>query len=214
MKLHVFTNRDKDGIKEEHDMKNLANHIRSSRILLVAPPGCGKTNTIFNLIVNQSPAFDKIYIFHIDASTQEYESLNAEIITDSSELPTSEEIDPHTKILVIFEDVDFSSMKQKDVSILDRYLRYNCTHKGLTLYLATQNYFTIPVSMRRKVDVTYFMRADEATMSYYARNLNLNKKKFQSICDCYLQKQFDSICVDFSHPIKLRHNIFTPITIN
>lgn len=213
-KLFVYSNDDKDGIQEPQDLVNLANHVRSSRIILAGHPGCGKSNTIKNLIVNQSPPFDEIYIFHIDSDTREYDKLNAKIVMDVSELPTLADLDPETKTLIIYEDVDFTSMKNKDVVLLDKYLRYGATHKGCSVYISCQDYFTVPVSMRRKISITYIFKVDDATLSLYCRNLSITREMFELLIEKYLGERFDSICLDMSgHPVKLRHNVFEPIDI-
>lgn len=213
-KIHIFKNNDKDPIKEQHDLKNLGNHVRGSRICLVGPPNSGKSNVLKNLIVNQEPAFDQIYIFHIDSSTKEYECLNANLVTSTEDLPILEELEPQKKILVIFEDVDFSSMKKIDVILLDKYLRFGCSHKGLTCYISTQNFFTIPTSLRRKIDIFYVFQVDNATRQLYLRYLPFSKAVVEELLNKYLGKQYDCICLDNSgHPIKLRHNIFTEIKL-
>ena len=211
-KPFIFSNADKDGIHEDHDLKNLANHVRSSRIILAGSPGCGKSNIIKNIIINQKPKFEEIYIFHIDSNTKEYETSGAKICTDVSELPDLDNIDPENKCLIIYEDLDFTSMKQKDITLLDKFLRYGCTHKGCMIIIACQDYYTVPVSMRRKCSITYIFKTDEATASLYRRNLSITKIMFEYLIEKYLSSKYASLCLDMSgHPVILRSNMFTPI---
>lgn len=211
--LKVFTNADKDPIHEDHDLKNLANHIRSSRILLSGPPHSGKSNILKNLIINQSPEFDEIYLFCADPDTKEYEQLDVKMVSCTDELPRK--FEPDVKNLVIFEDLDYSGLTKKDISDLDRYLRVVASHKGVSIYMCCQNFWSLPAKMRRKVDVYYITRSDDATMSMLGRNFSIDKKKFRYLIDTYLSKNYDSLCFDSSgHPIKIRHNVFTPVNMD
>jgi GTPase SAR1 family protein len=214
MSLKVFTNADKDPIKEKHDLHNLANHPRSSRILISGPPSSGKSNIIKNLIVNQSPEFDSCYLFHIAKQTKEYEDLGCTIVENADELPKLDEIDPSEKLIIIFEDVDYSSLKKNDIVILDKYLRYGASHLGITIIVACQNFYSLPAAMRRKVDIYYITRSDTATMDLMCRNFSLTKNKFNELIDKYLSEPYDNLCFcNNGHPVKIRHNIFTPINL-
>jgi energy-coupling factor transporter ATP-binding protein EcfA2 len=210
--LKVYTNGDKDPISEPHDLVNLANHPRSSRILISGNPGSGKSNIVKNILCAQSPEYDKCYLFHICKKTKEYEDLGCEIVTTAEELPNLDDITPNEKMVIIFEDVDYSSLKKNDIILLDKYLRYGCTHLGLTCIICCQNFYSLPVSMRRKIDIYYITRMDTATMSIICRNFSITKKRFILLTDEYLSNPYDSLCFcDNGHPVKIRHNIFTPI---
>ena len=213
-KIHVFTNDDKDPIKEPHNLINLADHKRSSRIIITGPPDSGKSNIVKNLIINQNPAFDEIYLVTPDITTKEYNSLCCNMCSSYEELPKYEDIDPSTKTLIIFEDYEFDDLNKKELKFIDAYFRYACTHKGMTIYMCCQNYFTIPPKLRRKANITYFARFDDRTMSIIFGSLGICQKKFQYLCDVYLKDNHDFVCIDSSgHPVKYRHNIFDPIKI-
>lgn len=214
MKVHIFSNEDKDNIKEAHDLRNLANHVRSSRIILCGSPGCGKSNVVKNLITNQSPPFDEIYIYHIDTSTKEYDKINGKIVTSTDQLPSIQELDGR-KILIIFEDCDFGSQSwsKKDLIYLDKYLRYACTHKGVSVYICCQDYFSVPVSFRRKINVYYLFKSDNATQVLMKRFLPVSKNIINELMEKYLEKDYSNICIDTTHPIPFRHNIFDEIKL-
>jgi len=210
-KLFIPPNADKDGIKEPYDLRDPSNFVRGSRILICGRPGAGKTALIKNLIVHQMPMFDEILICHIDLSSREYEDLDG-TMTSIDELPEPEDIDPEVKTLVILEDCDFDSYSKHDREKINKYMRYVCSHKGLSLIIACQDMFAVPSTYRKKVDMYILFRFDPLTLSMIARRCGLTKEEMHTIFNHYCKSQHDSITIDLTgHPAFIRHNLFHTI---
>ena len=145
-KLFVIPNEDKL-FHEEPDYKNLCNFPHPFRLILCGGPNSGKTNYIYNVLYNKSPAFERIINFHNDPSSKEYQNIQADYV---EELPPIEEIDPEIMNLLIIEDIDFKNgLNRKQRSLLDRYYGCFSTHHNISIILTAQDAFSIPPNIRR-----------------------------------------------------------------
>ena len=59
-----------DSIKSKNDNKTLP-----YRILIIGPPGSGKTNALLNLIQQDNIVIDKVYLFAKDLEEPKYQYL-------------------------------------------------------------------------------------------------------------------------------------------
>ena len=144
-KLIVLPNEDKL-FHEEPDYKNLCNFPHPFRMILCGPPNVGKTNIIYNILVNKHESFEKLIIFYNDPSTREYQNVDADYV---EELPPIEDIDPETLNLLIIEDVDYKNLNRKQKSLLDRYFGVFSTHHNISIIITSQDAFSIPATIRR-----------------------------------------------------------------
>ena len=107
-KLVILPNEDKK-FHEKIDETNLANFPHPFRMIMCGCPGVGKTNTIYNVLINKRPSFDRIIVYHNDPSSKEYQNIDCEYI---EELPPIDEIDGDIKNLIIIEDIDYKIYKK------------------------------------------------------------------------------------------------------
>ena len=122
---------------------------RGSRTIISAPPNGGKTTLLLNMLC--AADFDKIILIN-DPRSNEYNILDCE---RHPEMIDPASIDLGIKTILILEDLD--KMSKVATEYLDHCLRIYCSHFGLTVVLLCQNYFTIPVSLRRKICTTIIM---------------------------------------------------------
>ena len=144
-KLIVLPNADKQ-FHEKVDQTNLANFPHPFRLILCGTPVCGKTNTIYDVLINKHPVFERIIVYHTDASSKEYQQLDCDHV---EELPEIDEIDENIRNLIIIEDVDYRNIKKNQKSLLDRYFGCFSTHHNTSIILTSQDAMAIPASIRR-----------------------------------------------------------------
>jgi hypothetical protein len=145
MSIFVFENKEKkERIWDEEDLSNWA---KPFRCLIQGLPDCGKTCLIKNIITRQKPFFTKIYLFHPNERTQEYDGINYEMLT---EIPSPEEaidlFDPLEQNLLIIDDKQFVTASKVQKMNLDKLLSYISTHNNLSVLIACQNLFTQNIS--------------------------------------------------------------------
>ena len=68
-KIVVIPNEDKK-FHESVDETNLCNFPHPFRMILCGPHNTGKTNTIYNILLNTKPCFERIIIFHNDPTSK------------------------------------------------------------------------------------------------------------------------------------------------
>lgn len=207
-KIYILPNEDKDGWQEELDHNNLANFRRGFKMLISGRPSSGKTNLIKSLIIHQEPEFDEILICHIDKSTKEYDDTDGKMI-DISELPEPDEIDTESKILVILEDADFDGVSRNNREKINKYLRYICSHRGLSLIIVCQDPFSVPPTYRKKIDVFILFRFDPTTLAILAKKCETTKEEFKYLFEHHITGRHDCLCVDLTgSPYLIRKNLF------
>jgi len=106
----IFKNKDKDKYKEHwYPNRNLTNFPKPFRMLILAPPSRGKTNTIKNILLHAKPEFDNIYLMHCDLhGTKEYEEID---FIPLEEVPEIEEFDRQFRNLLILDDFSIGLSK-------------------------------------------------------------------------------------------------------
>jgi hypothetical protein len=122
---------------------------RGSRTIVAGVPNSGKTTRILNMIA--SCEFEKIILIN-DPRSKEYDILDCDRY---NEMIDPDDIDLDIPTLIILEDLD--KLSKQSALYLDRVLRIFCSHFGLSVIVVCQNYFVIPVGIRRKVDNTIIM---------------------------------------------------------
>lgn len=148
--VFVFENADKDHWQCNDDAKTNIGFRRGSRVMLCGGPNQGKSNICFNKITDSEPPYDLIYIYQASDRSKEYNSINYIRLTSIFDLPEQNEIPEDKKILVVFEDLD--TLSERELKVLDVWFRFSCSHLGVCCVLICQNFFSIPVKLRRKLD--------------------------------------------------------------
>lgn len=211
-KIVVFKNLDKDGWYEEWtEDRNLLNFPHPYRCIVSANPGSGKTNLIKNILLRAKPYFQTIFLCHFDDETKEYNDVD---VFRLDELPDARSnlFTTKKKQLLIIDDYDFASLNKFQLSNLRSLFKYASTHKGLSIIIATQDFFNLPALIRRLSDVYFIWKgsADIDSLMLIGRRIGFSKPEFKKLMDMCVNK-FDNICVDFTigSPAKIRHNGYT-----
>jgi len=213
--VKVFKNADKEGWYESWDRnRDLLNFPHPFRCILSANPGSGKTNLIKNIILESKPWFKMIYLCHYDPDTKEYQDLDYVFLDD---LPNgkSKLFDPKVKTLVIIDDYDFNSLTKDQLDNLRSLFKYGSTHRGISIIIATQDFFNLPPIIRRLANVYFIWKGSGDLDSLYqvGRRIGYTKDEFKTLMNL-CKKKFDNVCIDMTvdSPAKVRFNCYTPIT--
>lgn len=196
-KLVIFKNADKEGWYESWtDKKSKFDFPFPCRIVVSANPGSGKTNLIKNILIRAKPYYKKIFVWHYDPESKEYEDMDVEMLK-SIPNPTDPQFNSKRKTCLIIDDQEFKYLNQMELRHLDRLFGYTSTHKGLTIICATQDFFNLPPVIRRMSDVFCIWKgsSDVESLLQIGRKMGINKKDFVKIME-HCKSKFDFICFD------------------
>lgn len=213
-KLIVFENKDKKGWYEKwDDRRDLLNFPHPFRCIVSANPGSGKTNMIKNLIIKAKPHFQKIYLCHFDEETKEYDDVDViklEGIPDSR----AQMFTPKKKSLLIIDDYDFEDLNKQELANLRSLFKYGSTHRGLSIVVASQNFFSIPVIVRRLCNIFFIWKGtcDIDSLTQIGRKIGFKKEDFEELI-VLCKSKYDNICIDLTidSPAAVRFNGYTLI---
>ena len=157
--------------------------------------------------------FKKIFLCHYDPDTKEYNDvdvLKLEGLPDSR----SKLFNTKKKNLLIVDDYDFVSLSKNELANLRSLFKYASTHKGISIIIATQDFFNVPSLIRRLSDVYFIWKGSCDLDSLYqiGRRVGFTKSEFKQLMDMCTSK-FDNICIDFTvgSPAPVRFNGYTLI---
>lgn len=211
-KIYIFENKDKESFKELPDKNNIGNFICPFRMILCSSPSRGKTCMIKNIILQQSPPFERIIVYHLDETTQEYNDIDCTLIT---ELPDDYSCyNTDLKTLIIFEDIPFEYLSKKDKKKANDLLTYFSTHKNISLIMSTHHPFSISPSFRSKANIMILWKNMNAKPLYeIAQRMNIQRNVIDYIFDNICTGHYDNLCIDNSGSgPTLRKNIFEVIS--
>jgi hypothetical protein len=215
-KLQVFHSQDKLGVHDDPDHSNIGNLRHPFRAILCSPPSCGKTSFIKNLLLNQSPHFNRIIVFHLDPNTQEYNDIECELYTS---IPNIQElidgIDRNVRNCVILEDLPLKSLKPMERQSLDRMVGYVSSHKNTSIICTCQDAFNTPASLRRMANILVLWKTpDIRSLKALSNQMNLPKELIDYVFKAICRGQFDSFMIDNSGSgPKYRKNLFEEIPL-
>lgn len=217
-KIIDIPNADKKGWTETWTparSKNLGNFPHPSRIAFIGPPSVGKSFMMKNMLLQQRPMFQELYIIHGDSTcTKEWDDCDPTMMME--DFPCVEFYDAKVKTLVIIDDVEFSHLNKEQVARMNKLVRYVSSHKNVTVYVSHQSFVDLPILIRKLCNV-FIIWKPRSTMELklIANRIALDPDQmeyvFEHICDQYR----DSLCVDmhFNTPAMYRKNIFEKIDL-
>ena len=179
-----------------------------SRILICGKQNCGKGVTAMNIACTAHPAYDTITVWHYAPEhTQEWTDMDAKMI---GECPKIEDFPKEKKNLLIIDDIDLINMTRKEKGDLDRLFGYISTHASCSILLCTQDFASVPISVRRKcTHWVLFPSVDFSANRHVSMATGHNFKELAKLC----KTKHDSICFDMSGNggPELRLNLYIPI---
>ena len=214
-KLIEIKNADKGWTEHwsESRSKDIANFPHPSRISLIGPPSVGKSFICKHLLLHQKPMFKELYIIHGDSDcTKEYEDVEPTMMLN--EFPPIEFFDGSQKTLVIIDDVEYSSMNKEQQGRMNKLVRYGSSHKNLTLYFTHQNFFSLPILVRKLCNVFIIWKPRAlGELKMIANRVGMRAEELEYIFDNICTEYRDSLCIDLHYktPALLRKNIWQTI---
>jgi hypothetical protein len=190
--------------------RNKLNFPHPTRAVLTAPPNCGKSTVVKNLLMRAEPPFQHVIICHCDNNyTQEYDDISegVEEFELIDNIPPPESFEGLVKTLVILDDLEFKGMSKDQKRNLDRLFGYVSTHKNCSVYLCSQDAFNIPPIVRRCSNLFVLWKSpDLLSMSQLAGRTGLKADELSelfSLC----KEHHDSVWLDITpktpYPIRL-----------
>jgi len=202
----VIPNADKTW-HEKPDENDLANLPHPSRAIFCAEPNNGKTLILKNCLIHARPIFDRIVIYHVDPSSEEYGDVDAEYVQD---IPEVDFFDKSLKNLFILEDINFNRLKQDQKDLVDRYYGSFSTHHSISVWSTFQRAFSCPPEIRDMSNIIFLWNSkNKRAMSDLSSRFGIDaddlKYIFKNICN----KKYDFLVIDSTRPDKLlRKNLF------
>ena len=210
--------------------KDLANFPSPFRMLLLGPPGGGKSTLCKNVVIHQRPRFQEVFVIHEDHSndeaapgTTEYDDLEPTLMM--SDVPDLKfwnavcaEDDPDkppVKRLVILDDLEMKGPER--LKNLQTLFRYVSSHMGFSLCLNHQNFFGLEPVIKKVSNIfVLWLPRDRDEIGRIEKRVGLDKGVLKDIFDAVTQDEHDSITVDHTKnsPAPLRLNLFQPIEID
>jgi hypothetical protein len=137
-----------------------------ARVGVIAPSGTGKTQWLLNYISKSTDTFGKIIVV-LKAMEPLYEFLrdkigskNIDFYTKLTELPTPNDLNLGNKqVLLVFDDQVVEKNQQK---IEEYFLRGRKVAGGITCIYLSQNFFGVPVLIRRQFNYVIILKLSGA----------------------------------------------------
>ena len=211
-RLLVIKNADKEfheNWKKNDDELNFPHPFRG---VLIAQPNKGKSLVIKNILLRQSPEFEKIIVIHCSPDyTKEYDDIDCDLRSD---IPPPEDFDGEDKTLVILDDLAYKKMRYEQATNLDRLFGFVSTHCNVSILLASQDAFNILPTVRRMANLWIIWKQDDMdSLKMLARKVGMRQRDFVSIMENLLKNEHDSLWIDKTKktPYPLRLNGYKQI---
>lgn len=216
-KIYPFKNGDKMNHEswKQKGIENIGNFPAPFSAMLISHPNSGKTTLAKNLILHQTPEFERVLVVHhAPESTREYDDINVEL---TDEIPTKDDFDPNVKNLCILDDVYVKKLKPELEKRLERLFNYCRTHMNVSIIITTQDYSSIPPVIRRACNIFFVWKLrDKYSVKLLSKKIGVEEEDFKNLFKTILINPHDSLCIDYTPhtPYKLRKNIFEPIEMD
>ena len=209
-RIIALPNADK-GFHESVDKlhENKANFPHPFRMALMGAPNSGKSTLAANLILHQSPPFERVVVWHCDAETKEWSHTTDEVVT---QCPNIDDFDPDIKNCCVIDDIALKALGKEEKMRCDRLLGAWSTHRNISIILTSQQANQLPANLRRCCNVFCLWKSTDAqSLRDIALKCGIEASELGSLLKL-LETPKDSLCVDLTgSPYRYRRNIFEVI---
>lgn len=186
--------------------KNLADFPHPFRAALIGAPNSGKSTLAANLVLHQSPVFERVIVWHCDPETKEWGHTTDEVV---GECPHIEDFDPDQKTCCIIDDIALKSLNKEEKMRCDRLLGNWSTHRNISVIITSQQANQLPANLRRCCNAFCIWRSTDAqSLRDIAVKCGIQPSELGALLR-FLEGPKDSLCVDLTgSPYRYRRNLF------
>jgi hypothetical protein len=182
-------------------------------------PNSGKSLMALHIIMahqEKKPKFDEIHIVHgcADTHTTEWDKICP--TSTRQEIPSYEEFDPQKRTLLVFDDTDYTMLRNDELMRLSELVRFGSSHCNISCIFLTQVFFRIPKVIKDCCNVFIIYRpVDLDELATLGRRVGLKKEEITHIFNEFLPHWRDSLLINLvpNAPYKFGKNLFTPIQV-
>jgi len=210
-------NLDKDDLR----LEKLGLPIKNSAVYMVGPPRSGKSNLIYQLLHKKQfykKYFDEIHIFSPSLHTFQKRFLILDECTHNEfNEDKIEEIlngfDYTEKNLLLFDDM-ISQINKAGKSSLLRKIFFNRRHKGATIWLTSQRYNLLDLSLRNNISHLLLFKISKAELEliHDEKITSLSKDEWISLCNFVFDSPHNFLYIDLLYNTFYKN--FNLITLN
>ena len=201
--IFIQPNPDKEFLVDDKDLLMPAS---GARIIMAGRCGVGKGNACKNLIARFNPPLERICVYHIDPTTEEWKDCDAEMLDD---IPDYGFFDRSKRNCLVLDETNFEGMSREKRGQIDRLVMYQATHYNVIIFILQQNFVSIPPAIRRAASWwVIWPSVDHQSMRDVSTKTGHAMKELAKLC----KTKYDSITFDFEgdkYPLRL--NMFQPI---
>ena len=183
-------------------------------------PNSGKSLMALHIIMahqEKKPKFDEIHIIHgcKDTHTSEWDRI--EPTSTRQDIPSYEEYDPKNRTLLVFDDTDYTMLRNDELMRLSELVRFGSSHCNVSLIFLTQVFFRIPKVIKDCCNVFIIYKpVDLDELATLGRRVGLKKEEISHIFNSFLPHWRDSLLINLipDAPYKFGKNLFQKIQMD
>ena len=183
-------------------------------------PNSGKSlMAIHILLAHQSEKehFDEVHIVHgcVETHTSEWDRIEPTSIRQ--DIPSYEDFNPENRTLIIYDDVDYTNIRQDELMRLSEMVRFGSSHCNISCIFLTQVFFRIPKVIKDTANVFIIYKPlDLDELSSLGRRVGLKIDEIRYIFDNFMTHWRDSLLINLipNSPFVYGKNLFQPIDID
>jgi hypothetical protein len=182
-------------------------------------PNCGKTNTIYNLIVkfqSSKKKFKEIHIVHGSEYSNEYDIIDpTSIRPDIPSYLEFENVDEHK--LIIIDDYDWTAIPSDTLKKVSELVRFGSSHHCISLIFVNQSFFRLPKIIKDMANIFIIYKPiDLDELNTLGRRVGFKRGELKDLFKKKLPHWRDSLLINLipSNPYsKFYKNLYEPIEI-
>ena len=187
------------------------------KCIISGRPNSGKSLMALHIIFAhqaKKPKFNEIHIIHGCAESHTSEWDKIEPTSTRQDIPSYDEFDPKLRTLLVYDDVDYTTLKPEETMRLSEMVRFGSSHCNISCIFLTQVFFRIPKTIKDCANVFIVYRpVDLDELSTLGRRVGLKKEQIHHMFKTFLPHWRDSLLINLvpGAEHKFSKNLFEPI---
>ena len=222
LKLHGVKMNCDDQDNDDKYLKSIGLPGKHTCSYFVGGPGSGKTSLLYSFLHSSKPKFYRRYFDTINiwspslhTSSKAWKVQPESIKTEFNESEIEEvlsDLDNTEKNLLLFDDM-ISQINKSGKGVL-RTLFFNRRHRGITLFLTSQRYNLLDLSLRTNLSHLFLWNTSKAELLLiYEEKINgIDKETWLEMCEWVFQEPHTFLYLQLQPTLKFHKNL-EPIKI-